>query len=68
MFDSKEIENMKSKIDLRAYAASQGYALDKRESWRGSAVDASPERRQDYHQAQWSGRSLRVLLGPRRGR
>jgi hypothetical protein len=37
MFDA-ELEEFKAKIDLRAYAASQGYQLDKRESWRGSAV------------------------------
>jgi hypothetical protein len=37
MFDA-ELEDFKTKIDLRAYAASQGYQLDKRESWRGSAV------------------------------
>lgn len=36
MFDA-ELDSFK-KIDLRAYAATQGYALDKRESWRGSAV------------------------------
>jgi hypothetical protein len=41
MFDP-EIENMKSRIDLRAYAAGQGYALDKRQSWRGSAVMRHP--------------------------
>jgi hypothetical protein len=41
MFDP-EIENMKLGVDLRAYAASQGYALDKRESWRGSAVMRHP--------------------------
>lgn len=37
MFD-EEIEAFKSQIDLRAYAASQGYRLDARESWSGSAV------------------------------
>lgn len=37
MFD-EEIESFKSRIDLRAYAASQGYRLDVRESWAGSAV------------------------------
>ncbi|HLJ45447.1 MAG TPA: DUF3991 domain-containing protein [Bryobacteraceae bacterium] len=36
MFDA-ELENFK-RIDLRAYAASRGYQLDKRDSWRGSAV------------------------------
>jgi hypothetical protein len=34
----QELENFKSKIDLREYAGSIGYSLDKRESWRGSAV------------------------------
>jgi hypothetical protein len=33
-----ELDNFKRKIDLRQYAAEQGYTLDKRESWRGSAV------------------------------
>ena len=33
-----ELEDFKTKIDLRQYAAEQGYTLDKRESWRGSAV------------------------------
>ncbi len=37
MFDP-ELESFKSTIDLRAYAASQGYVLDRKESWRGSAV------------------------------
>jgi hypothetical protein len=37
MFDP-ELESFKTSIDLRTYAASQGYALDRRESWRGSAV------------------------------
>jgi hypothetical protein len=37
MFD-RELESFKNDIDLRAYAASQGYAIDARESWRGSAV------------------------------
>lgn len=32
-----ELEEFK-RIDLRAYAASQGYTLDRNESWRGSAV------------------------------
>jgi hypothetical protein len=36
MFDD-ELESFK-KIDLRSYAASQGYELDKRDSCRGSAV------------------------------
>src|ERR1700722_6353102 len=37
MFDP-ELENFKTRIDLRAYAAGQGYQLDRKESWRGSAV------------------------------
>jgi hypothetical protein len=37
MFDP-ELESFKTSIDLRAYAESQGYALDRKESWRGSAV------------------------------
>ena len=37
MFDS-ELESFKNGIDLRAYAAEQGYQLDRKESWRGSAV------------------------------
>lgn len=32
-----ELESFKH-VDLRAYAASQGYQLDRKESWRGSAV------------------------------
>jgi hypothetical protein len=36
-----ELESFKG-IDLRAFAASQGYQLDKRESWRGSAVMRHP--------------------------
>jgi hypothetical protein len=37
MFD-QELESFKSLIDFRAYAASEGYTLDRKESWRGSAV------------------------------
>lgn len=37
MFDP-ELESFKTSIDLRAYAANQGYVLDRKESWRGSAV------------------------------
>ena len=33
-----ELESFKTSIDLRAYAAAQGYQLDRKESWRGSAV------------------------------
>ena len=50
MFDP-ELESFKNGIDLRAYAAGQGYQLDRKESWRGSRRHASPERRQDRHQA-----------------
>jgi len=41
MFDP-ELESFKTSIDLRAYAASQGYVLDRKESWRGSAVMRHP--------------------------
>jgi hypothetical protein len=41
MFD-QELEDFKTGIDLRAYAASQGYELDRKESWRGSAVMRHP--------------------------
>jgi hypothetical protein len=37
MFDP-ELESFKTSMDLRAYAAHQGYVLDGKESWRGSAV------------------------------
>lgn len=33
-----ELERFKTGIDLRAYAAAQGYQLDRKESWRGTAV------------------------------
>jgi hypothetical protein len=33
-----ELENFKTKIDLRAYAAGQGFQLDAKNSWRGCAV------------------------------
>src|SRR5262245_51857799 len=33
-----ELTAFKTEIDLRQYAASKGYQLDPRESWRGSAV------------------------------
>ena len=33
-----ELEAFKTAIDLRAYAVGLGYALDRRESWRGSSV------------------------------
>ena len=41
MFDP-ELESFKH-IDLRSYAASQGYQLDRKESWRGSAVMRDPK-------------------------
>lgn len=37
MFDA-ELDSFKTSIDLRAYAASEGYVIDTKESWRGSAV------------------------------
>ena len=37
-----ELESFKTNIDLRAYAAGQGYQLDRKESWRGSAVMRHP--------------------------
>jgi Toprim-like/Protein of unknown function (DUF3991) len=37
-----ELESFKKDIDLRAYAASQGYELDRSKSWRGSAVMKNP--------------------------
>ena len=33
-----ELERFKVEIDLRAYATDHGYVLDRKESWRGSAV------------------------------
>jgi hypothetical protein len=41
MFDT-ELENFKTRIDLRIYAAGQGYQLDRKESWRGSSVMRHP--------------------------
>src|ERR1700681_1783353 len=41
MFDA-ELESFKRDIDLRDYAAGQGYVLDPKESWRGSAVMRNP--------------------------
>jgi Toprim-like/Protein of unknown function (DUF3991) len=41
MFDP-ELESFKTGIDLRAYAAEQGYQLDRRESWRSSSVMRHP--------------------------
>ena len=37
-----ELEAFKTGIDLRAYATGLGYELDRRESWRGSAVMRGP--------------------------
>jgi hypothetical protein len=42
MFDP-ELESFKTSIDLGAYAASRGYVLDRKESWRGSAVMRHPD-------------------------
>jgi Toprim-like/Protein of unknown function (DUF3991) len=41
MFDS-ELDQFKAAIDLRAYAAAQGFCLDRKESYRGSAVMRHP--------------------------
>ncbi len=43
MSDDQELESFKTQIDPRTYAADQGYALDRRESWRGVLRDASHE-------------------------
>lgn len=37
-----ELENFKAAIDLRAYAAGQGYQLDGKASWRGTSVLRHP--------------------------
>jgi hypothetical protein len=37
-----ELDRMKSDIDLRVYAAVQGYSIDAKQSWRGSAVMRHP--------------------------
>ena len=37
-----ELETFKTSIDLRGYAASQGYQLDRKESWRGTSVMRHP--------------------------
>jgi hypothetical protein len=42
MMVDQELEQFKSAIDLRIYAAGQGYQLDLKESWRGSAVMRHP--------------------------
>lgn len=41
MFDT-ELDKFKTAIDLRAYAAEQGYQLDRKESWRGTSVMRHP--------------------------
>ena len=41
MFDA-ELDSFKNGIDLRSYAAAQGYRLDRKESWRGSSVMRHP--------------------------
>lgn len=41
MFDA-ELESFKTGIDLRTYAAAQGYQLDRKASWRGTAVMRHP--------------------------
>ena len=37
-----ELESFKLNIDLRSYAAGQGYELDRKESWRGTSVMRHP--------------------------
>jgi hypothetical protein len=41
MFDA-ELDDMKTRICLRSYAAGQGYQLDARSSWRGTSVMRHP--------------------------
>ncbi len=38
MSEDPELEAFKTKFDLRQYAAPQGYTLDRKETWSGSAV------------------------------
>jgi len=38
----QELEQFKTRIDLREYAASHGYQLDRKDSWRGSSVMRHP--------------------------
>src|SRR5258708_8851479 len=38
MVADSELEKLKTAIDLRVYAAQQGYELDRKDSWAGSAV------------------------------
>src|SRR5271156_4421647 len=61
--DRNELDAFK-RTDLRVYATSYGYALDKRESWRGSAVmrHANGDKiivsvKPDGHYTYWSVRS-----------
>jgi hypothetical protein len=42
IIDDQELEAFKTHIDLRAYAADQGYKLDRKESWRSSSVMRHP--------------------------
>jgi len=65
MFDP-ELESFKTSIDLRAYAANQGYTLDRKKSWRGSAVmrhlngdKIIISRKPDGHYTYWSVRDDR---------
>jgi len=58
-----ELERFKTEIDLRAYAASQAYKLDRKESWAGSAVMRHDNgdkiiisRKPDGHYTYWSVR------------
>lgn len=63
MFDA-ELEEFKTRIDLRDYAAAQGYQLDMRDSSRGSAVMRDPRGdkiiigldKKDGHFVYWSVR------------
>lgn len=58
-----ELESFKTNIDLRAYAAGQGYQLDTKNSWRGSSVMRHPvsddkvivKRGMDGHYVYFSG-------------
>ena len=61
MFDP-ELESFKNGIDLRAYAAEQGYQLDRKESWRGSSIMRHPNGDKIDHQARlrWP---LRLFFG-----
>lgn len=58
-----ELEKFKTDIDLRVYAAGQGYQIDRKESWSGSAVMRGPNndkiiisRKPDGHYTYWSVR------------